>query len=80
MKKAHTLFVLPWTWNGREAVLQSRCTDERGDVQPSLAQIASLWGVAPGYFQAPTTRVFHFNPIYPWKVTPDGHVESALFA
>ncbi len=80
LRKAYTQFVLPWNWDGREAVLQSRCTDERGDVQPSLAEIASLWGVQPRYFQSPTTRVFHFNPIYPWKVTPDGHVESALFA
>jgi hypothetical protein len=61
-------------------VLQSRCTDERGDVQPSLADIATLWGVEPSYFQAPTTRVFHFNPVYPWIVRASGHVESALFA
>jgi sulfane dehydrogenase subunit SoxC len=79
LPKAHTLFTLPWTWNGEEAVLQSRCTDEGGNVQPSHADIARLWGVEPAYFQSPTTRVFHFNPIYPWKVRPDGHVESALF-
>ena len=80
LRKAHTRFVFPWTWNGREAVLQSRCTDERGDVQPSLAEIAEMWGVTPDFFQTSTTRIFHFNPIYPWKVTSDGHIESALFA
>ena len=53
MKKAHTLFVLPWTWNGREAVLQSRCTDERGDVQPSLAEIASTVGRHARLFPGP---------------------------
>src|SRR3989338_6631069 len=36
---AHTRFrYLDWNWNGEEAVLQSRCTDDRGTVQPSLAQ------------------------------------------
>lgn len=80
LSKAHTMFVLPWTWDGRETVLQSRCTDERGDVQPALSDIAALWGVPPSYFQAPTTRVFHFNPIYPWRINADGHVESALFS
>jgi sulfane dehydrogenase subunit SoxC len=84
LRKAHSRFVLPWTWNGGEAVLQSRCTDERGDVQPSLSEIARIWGVTPGYFQeaallSSMTQVLHFNPVYPWKVTPSGHVESALF-
>jgi len=79
LPKAHTFFTLPWTWNGEEAVLQSRCTDEGGNVQPALSDIARLWGVEPAYFQSPTTRVFHFNPIYPWRVRADGHVETALF-
>jgi sulfane dehydrogenase subunit SoxC len=79
LPKAHSMFTLPWTWNGEQAVLQSRCTDEGGNVQPSLPEVARLWGVEPAYFQSPTTRVFHFNPIYPWRVRPDGHVESALF-
>jgi sulfane dehydrogenase subunit SoxC len=79
LRKAHTVFVLPWTWNGEEAVIQSRCTDDRGDIQPSLADLATLWGVNPEYFQSPTTRVFHFNPVYPWRVRSDGRVESALF-
>jgi sulfane dehydrogenase subunit SoxC len=79
LKKAHTMFTLPWTWDGRETMLLSRCADERGDIQPTVSEIAALWGVPPAYFQSPTTRVFHFNPIYPWRVKPDGHVESALF-
>ncbi len=28
--------VLPWMWDGKPAVLQSRCTDETGYVQPTL--------------------------------------------
>src|SRR5438552_19167877 len=34
LPKAHTRFTFDWTWDGEEAVLQSRCTDERGEVQP----------------------------------------------
>ena len=36
-RKAHTRFSAPWTWDGNEAVLQSRCTDETGTVQPTVA-------------------------------------------
>src|SRR2546427_11901298 len=34
LRFAHTRFRFPWRWDGREAVLQSRCTDETGDAQP----------------------------------------------
>ena len=40
---AHTRFRFPWTWNGEEANLQSRCTDEQGTVQPSAAELAKNW-------------------------------------
>ena len=49
--KAHTRFSLPWNWNGEEAVLQSRCTDEQGEVQPTMAELAKLWGVDLDYFR-----------------------------
>jgi sulfane dehydrogenase subunit SoxC len=78
--KAHTRFVLPWTWSGEESVLESRCTDERGDVQPTIAEVARLWG-APDvdYFRNVSLIVGDFNAIQPWKVTGDGSVQNALF-
>jgi sulfane dehydrogenase subunit SoxC len=79
-RHAHTRFVFPWTWDGQEAVLQSRCTDERGDVQPTLTELARLWGVSPDFFQAPSTQIIHFNAVFPWKVTRDGEVQNALFS
>jgi sulfane dehydrogenase subunit SoxC len=79
-RHAHTRFVFSWTWDGQEAVLQSRCTDERGDVQPTLTELARLWGVSPDFFQAPRTRIVHFNAVFPWKVTRDGEVQNALFS
>jgi sulfane dehydrogenase subunit SoxC len=89
---AHTRFRFPWNWNGEEVVLQSRCTDELGQVQPTLAQMSELWGVNLDYWQsdipmkeastsppyaAPT---INFNAIQSWKVTREGSVQNALFS
>ena len=41
---AHARFRLDWRWDGREAVLQSRCTDETGYVQPTPAELAKVRG------------------------------------
>jgi sulfane dehydrogenase subunit SoxC len=72
---AHTRFRFPWTWRGEEAVLQSRCTDERGEVQPTIAEAAKNLGVKPDYFY----EADHFNGIQPWKVNRDGSIQNALF-
>lgn len=64
-----TRFRLGWKWDGRETVLQSRCTDDRGDVQPTLADLVKARGKNWGY---------HFNAIQPWKISPDGQVQNAL--
>jgi sulfane dehydrogenase subunit SoxC len=66
---AWTRFRAPWTWNGREAVLQSRCTDDKGQVQPTLAEHSKFWSIS----QSP-----HGNAIQPWRVTNDGIVLNAL--
>jgi sulfane dehydrogenase subunit SoxC len=66
---AFTRFRLGWKWDGSEAVLQSRCTDEHGDVQPALADLVKARGDHWGY---------HFNPIQSWKVAADGSVHNAL--
>ena len=71
---AHTRFRFPWKWNGEEAVLQSRCTDERGEVQPTIAEAAKNLGVTPEYFY----EADHFNGIQPWKVNRDGSIQNAL--
>ena len=69
LRVALTRFTFPWTWNGREAVLQSRCTDEKGQVQPSSAEFTSFWG---------TSGAPHGNAIQPWRVTNEGSVLNAL--
>jgi sulfane dehydrogenase subunit SoxC len=64
---AHTRFRFPWRWDGREAVLQSRCTDETGYVQPTLADLVKVRGLNSHYF---------LNAIQSWKVAADGNVHN----
>jgi sulfane dehydrogenase subunit SoxC len=78
--KAHTRFGFDWTWNGEEVVLQSRCTDNKGQVQPTIAELAKFWGVDMDYFRmaATTADMGNFNAIQPWKIGRDGSVTNAL--
>ena len=48
LPKAHTRFTYSWKWGGEETVLLSRTTDERGQVQPSLAEVGKIWDVDCG--------------------------------
>ena len=64
---AFTRFRLPWRFDGREAVIASRATDETGYVQPSREALIAVRGVNSGY---------HFNGMKFWKVHPDGTVTN----
>ncbi len=76
--KAHTRFGLPWTWTGEETVIMSRSTDERGQVQPTLAELGKVWDVSADYFKR-QAGLGHVNAIRPWKVAADGSVFNAIF-
>jgi sulfane dehydrogenase subunit SoxC len=71
LPKCHTRFRCPWEWDGREALLMSRATDETGYVQPTLAELRKSRG--PG-------TTYHFNHIRAWRVHRDGHVTFGLDA
>ena len=64
---AHTRFRLPWTWNGEEAIIQSRAYDESGYVQPSRAELVGARG---------TGSIYHYNGIQSWKIAADGKVSN----
>jgi sulfane dehydrogenase subunit SoxC len=68
LPKAFTRFRIPWTWQGGEATLQARCTDETGYVQPSRDELIAARGVNSNY---------HYNGIKVWRVTADGTVTNA---
>jgi sulfane dehydrogenase subunit SoxC len=79
LPKAHTRFNFDWAWNGEEAVLLSRCTDDRGEVQPSRAELYKNWGIVGEEAQKPN-RAIHFNAMQPWKVARDGSVNDAMYS
>jgi len=79
--KAHTRFTYDWAWNGEEAMLMSRTTDETGDVQPSLAELTEHWGMKPAdWHKEPRPRAIHMNAIQPWHIAKDGSITDAMFA
>ena len=44
LPQSHTRFRFPWTWDGSEAILTSRATDETGYVQPTREQLVAVRG------------------------------------
>lgn len=69
LPKAFTRFTLPWRWDGKEARLMSRATDETGDTQPTREHIVSTRGLQSG-----PDGFNHYNGIKAWHVRPDGEV------
>jgi len=65
LSQALVRFRFPWTWNGGVAVIQSRCTDETGYLQPTRDEFVAVRGYNSGY---------HYNGIKPWKIQDDGTV------
>ena len=66
-EKALTRFRIPWQWQGQEAVLQSRATDDRGNVQPTRQAKREQNG---------SISFYHFNGIQSWSVTSEGAVRN----
>lgn len=69
LPKAATRFSLPWKWDGGEAALESRCTDETGYVQPTRDQLVEIRGLRAG-----PDGFNHYNGIKTWFVHRDGKV------
>jgi sulfane dehydrogenase subunit SoxC len=64
-------FDFPWMWDGTPAVLQSRCTDETGYIQPTLKQLIAIRGD-----NGPFGSFYHLNAIQSWAVAADGSVTN----
>ena len=67
---SHTRFRLDWRWDGREAVLQSRCTDETGYIQPTLAELVKVRGL---------NSIYYNNAIQSWKGATDGSQRTIVY-
>lgn len=64
---AHTRFRWSWKWDGRPARIASRCTDETGYTQPTIAELIQVRGVNSNY---------HNNGIQMWDVAANGTVTN----
>jgi sulfane dehydrogenase subunit SoxC len=86
--KAHTRFRFAWNWSGGEAVLQSRCTDEAGNVQPSTDETSKNWNSdnseacvsVLGEDCKKIPRRADRAYIQSWRVLADGTVANAFVA
>jgi len=67
LPKCATPFRCPWDWQGQDAILQSRCVDETGYVQPTRHDLLGVRG---------THSTYHYNAIHSWMVSGDGSVEA----
>ena len=67
LPKCHTRFCLDWWWDGGDAILQSRCTDETGYRQPTRQELVDVRG---------TNSYYHYNAIQSWKIDKEGSVRN----
>jgi sulfane dehydrogenase subunit SoxC len=71
LDKCLTRFNFNWTWNGSDAILQSRATDSTGHIQPSITQLRAKRG---------TRSIYHNNSIQSWLVSANGEVSNVQVA
>ena len=67
LPKCLTRFRLPWEWDGKEVVLQSRSTDEAGNVQPTRTAWKEPYSNA---------QFYQYNGIQSWQVGADNTVKN----
>jgi sulfane dehydrogenase subunit SoxC len=67
LPRAHTRFNYSWKWDGRAALVASRCTDDTGYTQPPLAELIKIRG---------TNSQYHNNGIQMWQVGSDGKITN----
>jgi sulfane dehydrogenase subunit SoxC len=67
LTRAFTRFRMPWQWDGKPALIQSRAIDETDYVQPTLAELLAVRGA---------NHFYHNNAIWPWRIDGDGEVSN----
>jgi sulfane dehydrogenase subunit SoxC len=71
LSKCLTRFNLDWVWDGKTALVQSRATDETGQVQATTGQLRAVRG---------TRSIYHNNAIQTWMVQESGEVRNVQLA
>jgi sulfane dehydrogenase subunit SoxC len=67
LTRALTRFRIPWRWDGKPALIQSRAIDETDYVQPTLAELLAVRGA---------NHFYHNNAIWPWRIDANGEVSN----
>ena len=55
-----------YDWQGKEAIIQSRCIDNKLRTQPTRKQVIKKMG---------KNATYHFNGITSWKIKVNGEIE-----
>jgi sulfane dehydrogenase subunit SoxC len=82
--RAFTRFRLPWDWNGQATVLQSRATDEIGNVQPSMEVMEKSWFSNPECVDINAKECARIpdranrSLIQRWRIFADGTVHNGF--
>ena len=72
LSKALTRFRLGWNWDGRPALIGSRCQDETGYWQPTRDEILAVRGLSAG-----PDGYNHYNGIKWWRAKDTGEITYA---
>jgi len=71
LSKCLTRFNIDWAWNGEPALVQSRATDDTGQIQASYAALRAVRG---------SRSIYHNNAIQTWMVQASGEVANVQLA
>jgi sulfane dehydrogenase subunit SoxC len=76
LPKAFTCFRMPWRWEGQPAILQSRASDEAGNVQPTRAEFVAARGQTAKPLATPLAFPNqHYNSITSWGIDSKGEIK-----
>jgi sulfane dehydrogenase subunit SoxC len=67
MDKCLVRFTLPWVWDGKPALIQSRAGDDTGYVQPGYKALRAVRGAR---------SIYHNNAVQTWLVQENGEVRN----
>jgi sulfane dehydrogenase subunit SoxC len=67
LPKCLSRFRLPWDWDGKPVLLQSRSTDDQGNVQPTRAAWKQPFSPA---------QIYQYNAIQTWQIGADNTVKN----
>src|SRR5262244_2716917 len=75
LPKSFTRFRMPWRWDGKPVILQSRAWDEGGNAQPLRAEFVAQRGETK---KPPNPLAFpnqHYNSLTSWAIDSKGEVK-----